>query len=302
MSKPRWLVWLEFLPVLITLPLVAIIPHRLALCLGRGLGVLAYYLLGHHRKVALINLRIAFGDQLSMVERCRYAKGAFINALQNFLEFALLYRLGLRQMARLTREPVGYDQYRAAVAQRRGVIAVSTHFGNWYWPVVCAAIEGFKVNVIVRPLDNPLLDRLMNQVFSRWDIRVIPRRRAALSALAALRRGETVALMIDQNAAQQGRFVPFFGVPAATLQGLGWLRRGSGAAVVAIHSRRIDRRHAVTAAWLRDLPEEDDEALLAVNQYFEKVISADKGDYFWLHPRWKKRPPGEPSFYDDLPI
>jgi KDO2-lipid IV(A) lauroyltransferase len=303
MRKSTWLVWAEFLPVAALLPLVALLPHRLGLALSRALGLLAYAVLGTYRAVVRINLDIAFGcDALGKARVRELSRDAFVNALQTFFELARLSRMDRNRVVALTLEPEGYEQYREALAQGRGVIAVSGHFGNWYWPVMCAAMEGFTANVIVRPLDNPLLDRLMGRVFQRWGIRVIPRRQSVMAALTALRRGETVALMVDQNAALHGRFVPFFGIPAATMQGLPWLRRGSGAEVVAIHSRRIGRRHLVTARWLRDLPQDPDACLLAVNRQLEAVIAADPGQYFWLHPRWKTRPPGEPSRYPGLRV
>lgn len=300
MRKPRWLVWVEFAPVAALLPLLSLIPHRAMMLLGRWLGVATWFLLGNYRRIVRTNLRIAFGETLSEEEIRAHSKAAFVNAVQTFLEFALLFRLRQPQMARLTLEPKGYDEYKQAVARGQGVIAVSAHIGNWYWPVMCAAVEGFKVNVIVRPLDNPLLDRLMNKVFDRWGIRVIPRRQATVMALSALRRGETVALMVDQNAALHGLFIPFFGAPAATTRGMHMLRRGSGAEVVAVHSRREGQHHLVSMSWLRDLPEDEYGSLSAVSRYFEAVISRHKGDYFWLHPRWKKRPPGEPSLYPGL--
>jgi len=302
MHTPRWLCWLEYLPVVALLYLVSLLPHGLGLALSRVLGNLSYWLLGTYRKVADINLRLALGDRLTAVERQRHARAAFVNALQTFFELARLYRFDRKKILRHTLEPEGYDQYRAALARGRGVIAVSGHFGNWYWPVICAAMEGFTLNIIVRPLDNPLLDRLMRRVFERWGVRVIPRRQSVVAALAALRRGETVALMVDQNAHLNGRFVPFFGVPASTMQGLPILRRGSGAEVVAIHSRRQGTRHHITARWLQDLTDEPVACLGAVNLYLEEVIRSDPGQYFWLHPRWKKRPPGEPSLYQGLRI
>ncbi|MFN2169630.1 MAG: lipid A biosynthesis acyltransferase, partial [Anaerolineae bacterium] len=92
------------------------------------------------------------------------------------------------------------------------------------------------------------------------------------------------------------------GVPASTMQGLPILRRGSGAEVVAIHSLRVADKHHITAHWLQGLPEEPDECLRDVNRHLEAVISSDPGQYFWLHPRWKKRPPGEASRYPGLQI
>ncbi len=298
--KPGWVVWAEFVPVALAVPILLFLPHRLALWLGRGLGWVAYYVLGTYRAVARRNLNIAFGATLTPAEVRRHARDAFVNALQTFLEFGLTYRLRRRTIDRLTPNPVGYERFQAAAARGRGVIAISGHFGNWYWPAMCAALEGYKVNVIVRPLDNPLLDGLMNRVFTNWGVRVVPRRKAMVSAVAALRRGETVALMVDQNAAAGGRFVPFFGVPASTMRGLPVLRNASGAEVVGIHSVREAAGHRVVAEWLHDLPEDEQGCLTVVNRYLEGVISAHKGQYFWLHPRWKKRPPGEPSLYPGL--
>ena len=72
------------------------------------------------------------------------------------------------------------------------------------------------------------------------------------------------------------------------------------AEVVGIHSVREAAGHRVVAEWLHDLPEDEQGCLTVVNRYLEGVISAHKGQYFWLHPRWKKRPPGEPSLYPGL--
>jgi KDO2-lipid IV(A) lauroyltransferase len=302
MSKPRWLCWLEYLPVVTLLSLASLLPHDFGLAVSRALGNLLYGVLGTYRKVAQINLRLALGERLTVADRRHHARAAFVNALQTFFELAQLYRFDRQKIVRYTLEPEGYDQYRAALACGRGVIAVSGHFGNWYWPVICAAMEGFTVNIIVRPLDNPLLDRLMRQVFERWGVRVIPRRQSVVAALTALRRGETVALIVDQNAHLHGRFVPFFGVPASTMQGLPILRRGSGAEVVAIHSRRIGSQHRITARWLQALSDDPLDCLGAVNRQLEEVIRSEPGQYFWLHPRWKKRPQGGDSLYPGLRI
>lgn len=302
MHKPRWLVWAEFLPVALLAPVLLLLPHRLALFLGRLGGLAAYYLLGTYRAVVRINLGIAFGHHLSAEEVRRYARDAFSNALQTFLELGLTYRLTRKGVGRLTLAPVGYEHFQAALAEGRGVIAISPHFGNWYWPAMCAALVGHKVNVIVRPLDNPLLDGLMNRVFRHWGVRVIPRRKAMAAAVAALRRGETVALMVDQNAAVGGCFVPFFGVEAATMRGLPVLRAASGAEVVGTYSIREGTRHQIVMDWLQDLPEDEHGCLLAVHRYLEGVIAPHKGQYFWLHPRWKKRPAGQPTLYPGLRV
>ncbi len=302
MQKSKLIILLEFIPFAVLLPLIYLIPYSSGLMMGRQLGNLLYFLMPNYRKIARVNLRIAFGQGLKDGDAAASIKSAFGNALQTFFEFIRLSRMNRKQVIRYTLPPTGYDDYQAAVAKGRGVIAVSFHLGNWYWPVICAAMEGYKVNVIVRPLDNPLLDRLMNHAFERWGIHVIPRGRAAAASLAALRRGETLALMVDTNAQVDGRFAPFFGVPASTLQGLIRFRRGTGAEVMAVHSLRQGSQHQVHMEWLRSLPQDDDGAMLAVHNYYEAIIRDHKSDYFWLHPRWKRRPPGESDLYPGLKV
>lgn len=301
-GKSPWLVWLEYLPARLLLPLVRALPFGLGGALGRATGRLVYLLLPTYRRVAHINLGLAFPDRYTAAERRRLTRAACASLVQTCYEFVALTRLDPTAVAGLTGTPAGYEQYKAAVARGRGVIACSIHLANWYWTVVCAAIEGYKVNVIVRPLDNPRLDALMRQAFERWGIRVIARREVFPAAVAALRRGETVALMVDQNAAVGGRFVPFFGVPAATMRGLYHLRRGTGAAVMAVHDERQGGRHRAVMHELSDLADDEDRCLSQINRYFEGVISAHPEQYLWLHPRWKTRPTGEPSPYPGLRI
>jgi KDO2-lipid IV(A) lauroyltransferase len=302
MKKPLWLARLEYLPVLVLLPLLRYLPYRAGLVLARLLGRLFYYLLGNYRNIALRNLALAFGPALSPRQRRQAARGAFSNLLQTLFEFIVLTRFSAADVARFTRVPVGYDDYKTLVRQGRGVIACSIHFSNWYWTVICAAIEGYKVNVVVRPLDNPYLDRLMNRAFARWGINVIARSQVWPAAVAALRRGETLALMIDQNAAVQGCFVPFFGTPAATMRGLAVLGRGTGAAVVCVHDVREGFYHRAVMTPLTGLPEDETVCLLQLHHYFEKIIAGHKDLYFWLHARWKTRPDGETSVYADLRV
>lgn len=204
------------------------------------------------------------------------------------------------QLLGLSLPPEGYADYLSAAASGRGVIAVACHLGNWYWPVFRAAAEGHAVHVIVRPLDNPVLDRLMNHIFTRWNIRVIPRGQTAWASLAALRKGETLAVMADLNAQADGCFVPFFGVPAATLRGVARLRQGTGAEIVIVDSpRAAGDRHPVELTWLRNPPMADERLLAMIHSHFEALIRAHPGDYFWIQARWRKRPPGEPDIYAD---
>ncbi len=300
--KGKWLVWLEYLPAQLLLPGIAALPLPLGIALSRATGRLLYYLLPTYRKVAAINLRLAFGEKIDGARARALAQQAFASFVQTLFEFVALSRLSRRALDRHTERPVGYEEYSEAERRGRGVIMCSIHLANWYWMAVCAAVVGHKISVVIRPLDNPRLDRLMRRSMERHGIRVIPRSRVFPAAVAALRRGETVVLMVDQNAAVGGRFISFFGVPAATMRGVALLRRGTGAAIVCAHEERRGDQHRAVLRELADISDDEETCLLQVNRYFEGVISGNPGEYLWLHPRWKLRPKGESSLYPGLRV
>lgn len=296
-KKPLWLAWLEYLPAALIFPLLRRLPYEWAHRLARPLGTLLYYLLPRYRRVALRNLDIAFADELTDHEARSIAKQSFINFVTTLFEMILLSRMSAKEVYYVTRFAVGYMDYQTIMRDGRGAIVCSIHFANWYWTVVGAAIEGYKVNVVVRSLDNPYLDRMMTQMFARWGIGVIPRDKVFPKAVAALRRGETLALMIDQNTIRQGCFVPFFGTPAATMRGLTVLKRGTNANVFCAHDVREGTHHRAIIEPMMDLSDDEETCLRQIHEYFEPVIREHKGQYFWLHSRWKTRPEGEPSLY-----
>lgn len=298
-SKPLWLVWLEIIPLGLLAPFIAFIPYRWGLWVAGVSGGALYWLLPHYRHIARCNLRIAFGDQLSDPQVTALIRASWANAVKTFFEFMRLGLMSRKQLLRYSLPPEGYDDYLAAAARGRGVIAVACHLGNWYWPVFRAAAEGHKVNVIVRPLDNPILDHLMNRIFARWSIKVFPKGKTAWTSISALRNGETLAIMADLNAHIDGIFVPFFGVQAATMRGVATLRKGTGAEIIIVSSPRgADALHPIKMQWIRNPPLVDAEVLMLINQYLERLIGDHPADYFWIQARWKKRPKGELDLYE----
>lgn len=291
---------MEVIPLALIAPYIAWVPLTLGLRIAGVSGWALYWVLPHYRRIAHRNLRIAFGDEWSKTQVRICIQATWANAIKTFFEFLRLGIMSREQLLRLTLSPEGYTDYLEAAATGRGVIAVACHLGNWYWPVFRAAAEGHAVHVIVRPLDNPVLDRLMNYIFTRWNIRVIPRGQTAWASLAVLRKGETLAVMADLNAQTDGCFVPFFGVPAATLRGVARLRQGTGAEVVIVDSpRAVGDHHPIRITWLKDPPVLDELLLATIHRHFEGLIREHPGDYFWIQARWRKRPPGEPDIYAD---
>lgn len=301
MKKPLLLIWIEFLPAIIILPIILVLPRRLGLLLARFAGLIAWSLVATYRKVAKVNLDLVFNGALDKAQCKTLIRQSYINFAVTAYELILTSRLSKQQIIRLTNCP-DKEMFLRTIKDGKGIIICSAHYSNWYWPAFYCAAHGGKVNVVVRPLDNPLLDRQMNRALKRMGISVIPRAHALEEGNKALHRGEIVALMIDQNAAVGGTFVPFFGIPASTMRGQYALRKATGCHLMCVHHKRRGADHEVWITPPLDLPEDEYSSLLKVNRHFEKIIKSDPGPYFWLHPRWKKQPPGFASYYDGLKV
>jgi len=301
-TKSSSATWAEFLIAVPLLTLARTLPYRVSLSLAAALGLVTYSIAATWRRVAMINLGIAFPGELTRKQARRIARGGFISFFQTVAE--LVHFLGRPIEAVLRRtDGDGFESFEAAMGERRGVIVCSAHLANWYLPAIYASSLGIPVHVVVRPLDNSLLDRWMNRIMQRRGINPIPRGGFGIqSAVAALRRGEVVGLMVDQNAAVGGRFVPFFGAQASTMRGVAFLRALTHCEVVCVHDIRLNSRHRVVVSKPLELPDDEHLVLCHINRYFEEVICQHPESYFWMHPRWKTRRDDEDTLYPGLRV
>lgn len=300
-SKSKFLTYTEYILAKTIIVILRQLPWPLALIIGKGLGLASYWLLRNYRQICHRNLEIAFPNALSEKEIKIISQKTFINTIITFLELILTPKLTLRDVEKRTKCK-GQAQVDDAFSRNKGIIVCSTHFSNWYWPALYALTQGYKVNVVIRPLDNELLNREMQSILEKKGIKVIPRKYAVKQSLKALKNNEAVALQIDQNAAVGGIFVPFFGVHASTMRGASVLKKMSESAILTTYDIRKGQCHDIFYNEMQNLPIEEKECLTKINHYFESIIEEHKELYFWLHPRWKKRPEGEKSLYPGLKV
>lgn len=190
-----------------------------------------------------------------------------------------------------------------ALKQGRGVIAVTAHFGHFeLMPLTWARAHG-PINLIVRPLDNRLLDQSLNRLRGRYGCRVLTRQGIVRNAIRHLRAGEMLGVLIDQNMIhREGVFVDFFGKPACTTPLSAALALRTGAAVFpGFIIRQAPFRHRLVFG--REIPtirtgdlQADLEANTARHtQAVEDAIRAHPDHWLWIHRRWRTRPVGGPG-------
>lgn len=258
--------------------------RRLVLRLGALLGVLAY-VLRLRRAVALDGLRRAFPEK-SEVERRRIARAAYAQLGTSLAEILV----GLPEV-----RFEGWDIYERARDRGRGVVCAIAHYGNFELLARAARQRGERVT---------LIGRRLRGAFNRWlvegrGIRVLPDKAATPEALAALRRHEVLAIAVDQNMRpKRGVFVSFFGTAACTTPAAAVYALRAGAPLIAAFPvRQPDGSHVAHVRGPFVTRERGHAAVLdltrQVSAALEQAIREHPDHWFWVHRRWKTRPPGE---------
>lgn len=180
-------------------------------------------------------------------------------------------------------------------AQRRGngVLIATGHLGNWEFSAFAHALMTAPMHVVARPLDNPQVDRLVEARRTASGNRVIRKKEAARAILQALKHGDAVGVLVDQNSSpEEGVFVPFFGVPACANAAFVRFAQHCGAAVVPGFALWSEAERRYVLRFYPEIPLTGDVVsdTAAVQRRIEDVIRAHPDQWLWIHRRWKTRP------------
>ncbi len=265
---------------------------------GRMLGTLLFWLARERRRVAEINLRLCF-PELSDVERTRLVHRNFQAFARSLLERGILWWSSGECIQSLIRVE-GFEHVQAITPQP--IILLAPHFvgldvaGSWL-------IQNVNLVSVYSNQKNPLFHELLLRGRSRFGHPQLYNRQQGLRPIVkALKAGLPFYYLPDQDlATKDGLFVPFFGVPAATLNTVSRLAAMTGAKVIPVTTYLRDDGSGYDVrfypAW-DNYPTDD---LFAdtrrVNSFIEERVREMPAQYFWLHKRFKTRPEGEERFY-----
>lgn len=295
---------LEYALVWPVVRLLGGLPRPLARLIAIVLARLVYALHGRLRRVGLRNLEIAFPDKTLRARR-RILKAVFTGMGRQLAEFC--------RFPRYTRENVGqvaiydgFEHFDAARARGKGVLFLTAHMGGWEIGSFAHSLYGNPLHIVVRPLDNPYLDALVDRYRTLHGNRTFGKQDFARGILAALKAGETVGILMDQNVTPPaGVFVDFFGQPAATASGMARVALRTDAAVVPgftlwddeLRKYRIHFEPAVPLARTGDEERDVIENTARFTRVIEEFARRYPEQWLWVHRRWKTRPEGAPPLY-----
>ena len=272
------------------------LPLPLLAVLGRGLGCLIYFFGNERRHVALTNLRLCF-PQLSERERKALACRHFEAFGRSFLERGLLWWASAARIRRIVRIE-GFEHL--AAVRDKPVILLVPHFVGLDMGWTRLTLELDMVSIYANQKNLMFNSALYEGRMRFGDSLLLSRQEGTRKAIKAMKAGKPFYYLPDMDYGQRDTlFVPFFGVPAATITGLSRLTRMAGAVVVPVVTRMDGHGYVVTigAAW-QGYPGASIEAdTRRMNAYVEAEVPKSTAQYFWLHKRFKTRPPGEKGVY-----
>jgi KDO2-lipid IV(A) lauroyltransferase len=250
------------------------------------------------RRTARRNLEMAYPEK-SPAEREAVVDEVFRSIARLMYAFARFPKINRENISQWIRYE-GLDHYLEAKKSRRGVLFATAHFGNWELSAFAHALMTEPMHVMIRPLDNPAVDRLVEERRQLSGNQLISKRDAARAVLRALHQNQAVGILIDQNTSlDEGVFVNFFGTAACANAGFAKIAARTGAVVIpgfAVWSE-TERRYVLRFYPPVDMTGEAAEDTQRLHRKLEEAIREYPGQWLWIHRRWKTRPPGEPPLY-----
>lgn len=246
---------------------------------------------GRFRRVAEANLAMAFpqAPRDQIIEGCFRSVARLLALLPRFPS---INRSNVQQWIRYD----GFEHFEEAKRKGKGVLFATAHLGNWEFSAFAHALMSEPMTIVVRPLDNPLLDRLATRYRTLSGNRVLARADYARPMLEVLRSNGALGILIDQNVtADRGVFVDFFGIKACVDAGFARLAAHTGATVIPGYALWSEKERRFILRFDPPVPISGDPLAdtQAIQSALEHAIRANAGQWLWIHRRWKTRPPQE---------
>ena len=286
--------FLTYAMVRATCAVLVLLPLNASYTLARTIGTFAFQILRFRRQVVMDNLNIAFGSEMAESRLAEIGAESCRQIAMSFIE--LLISPKLRHQIQTILEPAHLVLMQELLGEGHGLVTVSGHLGNWELQgAAAAAILPAPFTVAAVQQSNPYIDRFITRRRNDMGMQVAGTKTAMRLLLKALKNREAIGLVADQNAGMDAVFVDFFGKMAATHPGPAQLALKFKAPMVVGAAVRTGPGKFKTLARQVEIREDDTVETLTQRhvKILEGFIRQYPEQYFWLHRRWKTRPPGE---------
>ncbi|HEX5883715.1 MAG TPA: lysophospholipid acyltransferase family protein [Pyrinomonadaceae bacterium] len=282
------------------------LPPPAAFRIGRATGKAAYALARNLRRTGATNLRLAFPEKTEE-ERARLLRECFDSLGRELGLFSQLSTRPPEVLESLIEVQNFHRLLEAKKAHGDKLIYYTAHLGAWEFTSFAVSMFGHPFSFLVRRIDNPHIEQLVDRVRTRFGNKTIDKLSAGRSMLKILRSGKTaLGLLPDLNTLDdEAIFIDFFGVPAATNFLVAKFALRTKTPIIPFFAPWCEEKGKYLLIVEEPLSFEhtDDEdenvrrLTIAMTQRIENQIRRYPGQWLWIHKRWKTRPPGEPGIY-----
>ena len=282
---------IEYVAVRALATLVHFVSMARARAWGAAIGRLAYRVDARHRRVALANLERAFPARTD-AERADIARGVFAHFGSVIAELLKVATMKPDELLALV-ETEGDEHCWNALAAERGILCFTGHFGYWEVQAIASAARFVPFSVLARPLDNPYLHTMLEDIRTMTGNQVIYRHGAIRRILRELAANRAVAMLIDQHLQRDAVMVDFFRRPAATTSALAVLALRTGAVVLPVFALPLPGgRYKLVYEHPVEPPREDSpDAIREFTQrctdVLEMYVRKHPDQWLWMHRRWR---------------
>ena len=277
--------------------LINLLPEGFALWAGRQFGNMMYTLDLEHRRVAIQNLQVAFGQEKSKEERHAIAKKNFQNLGMMAIEFFRIPGMDLETYKEKV-EAEGVDEALKVLEKNKGALLLLGHFGNWELMALMSKVIKKTILVIAKPIkNNPWLERWFLESRAGIGLEVIPPHHAIPKVIQALSENKVVGILFDQRGKRsKGVWADFFGRKVPTTPGLAVMALKSGAPVLPVYmirngfqKHRLIVKEPLELIRTGDFHRDIEANTQLFNDTLESIIRQYPDQWLWIHRRWERK-------------
>jgi len=292
---PRyWLSWIGFG----LLRLISLLPLPVIATIGSGLGLLVFSLMKSRRQIALQNIAACFPEKSEQQHQVT-AKRCFQLIATTTLGMGINWWASPSRLQRLVSYE-GKQHYEKALAQGRNIILLAPHAIALEMGALLLSRERSMITMY-QHTRKKLLNDIVKDRRGRFGGILVERREPLRKLLKLIRAGNPFYYLPDQDAGEKGVFVPFFGIDTSTFPTLSKFAKVGDALVLPIYTHILPNGagwRVVIGEPLENYPSGDEmEDTRRMNEVIETMVRTAPEQYFWVHKRFKTRPPGADCFY-----
>jgi KDO2-lipid IV(A) lauroyltransferase len=257
------------------------------------LALVFFYLIPIRKKVVFNNLKIAFPENDIHTNK-KLAFRIYLSFAVTLVEILYLPYMKKQELVNAV-ECSNTELIIQKHKDGKGVILLSSHFGNWEFGAISIGIQTqLPFSVIVKPLRNPLVYEWMNKARTKFGNEVVPLGISIRKTYQTLKEKKIVAMVADQRGPAEGVRVDFFGKKVSVYTGPAALAIKTGAPLIcgiAVRNKDYNYKMVLVEISQQNLPDSDEEKILEISRrytsYLEKIIRDNPEQWLWMHNRWK---------------